>query len=135
MTKIQAKQLALTALKVSAAILLFTAKAFLYTCLALYAVGELLFSEYQSATVEEAQPTAETAAIVEQSTPAKAPVRIAAKAVAAPTKSVRVESGPFGHLSAIELRKMCQNSEIKWRNAHGAGKHLSKAEMIAELTA
>jgi hypothetical protein len=39
MTKLQAKSIALTALKVSASIVLFIGKAFLYLCLALYVVG------------------------------------------------------------------------------------------------
>jgi len=33
-----------------------------------------------------------------------------------------------------ELRRRCTLAGIKWRNAHGKGKHLSKAEIIYALT-
>lgn len=36
-------------------------------------------------------------------------------------------------MSAIELRKECGAVGIKWRNAHGKSKHLSKAEMLEAL--
>jgi hypothetical protein len=36
-------------------------------------------------------------------------------------------------LTSAELRRQCHAAGIKWRNAHGASKHLSKAEMIAAL--
>lgn len=36
--------------------------------------------------------------------------------------------------AAPELRKACQAAGIKWRNAHGKGKHLSVKEMTAALT-
>lgn len=38
-------------------------------------------------------------------------------------------------MGSIELRELCQRSGIKWRNAHGKGKHMSKPEMVAYLTA
>jgi vitamin B12/bleomycin/antimicrobial peptide transport system ATP-binding/permease protein len=31
------------------------------------------------------------------------------------------------------LRKICQDKGIKWRNARGTGKHLTKDEMLAKL--
>jgi hypothetical protein len=37
-------------------------------------------------------------------------------------------------LSPYDLRKACQTRGIRWRNAHGKNKHLSKAEMIAALS-
>lgn len=38
-------------------------------------------------------------------------------------------------LPAAELRKICSAHGIQWRNAHGKNRHLTKAEMLAELTA
>jgi hypothetical protein len=38
-------------------------------------------------------------------------------------------------LTPHELRQTCQRSGIKWRNAKGKNKHLSKAEMVAALEA
>jgi hypothetical protein len=40
----------------------------------------------------------------------------------------------FGHMSATQLRKLCSDRNIKWRNVRGS-KHLSKAEMIIALAA
>ena len=37
-------------------------------------------------------------------------------------------------LTVAQLRPLCQSAGIRWRNAHGVSKHLSKAEMIAALT-
>jgi hypothetical protein len=36
-------------------------------------------------------------------------------------------------VTSAELRRQCQAAGIRWRNAHGKGRHLSKAEMIAAL--
>ena len=36
-------------------------------------------------------------------------------------------------LPNTELRKRCQSAGIKWRNAHGTNKHLSKNQMITAL--
>jgi hypothetical protein len=38
-------------------------------------------------------------------------------------------------LTPYELRQNCQKNGIKWRNAKGKNKHLSKREMIAALEA
>jgi hypothetical protein len=38
-------------------------------------------------------------------------------------------------LTPQQLRRACQGSGIKWRNAHGPNKHLSKREMVAALNA
>lgn len=40
----------------------------------------------------------------------------------------------FGQLTATQLRKLCSDRNIKWRNVRGS-KHLSKAEMIIALAA
>jgi hypothetical protein len=36
-------------------------------------------------------------------------------------------------VTSAELRRQCQAAGIRWRNAHGQGRHLSKAEMISAL--
>jgi hypothetical protein len=38
-------------------------------------------------------------------------------------------------MTSLELRQVCEKSGIKWRNSHGKGKHLRKAEMIALFSA
>jgi hypothetical protein len=38
-------------------------------------------------------------------------------------------------LSAVQLRQQCSKSGVQWRNARGKGRHLTKQEMIARLTA
>jgi len=48
------------------------------------------------------------------------------------TLVVKVEAAPKPVTSA-ELRRQCQAAGIRWRNAHGQGRHLSKAEMISAL--
>jgi hypothetical protein len=39
----------------------------------------------------------------------------------------------FQALSPYELRDRCQQAGIKWRNARGRNKHLSKRDMVAVL--
>ena len=136
----QIKNIALASLKATAAIVLFTGKAFLYICLALYVVGELLFSDYQSVPVAESKP-----------------VRTAAKTIAQPTvlaielPAVEQDIEPsdaekegiaiaaaachYAKLTAVQLRKECSALGIKWRNAHAPSKHLSKSEMLQALAA
>lgn len=41
----------------------------------------------------------------------------------------------YATLTVAQLRPLCQSAGVQWRNAHGRCKHLSKAEMIAALTA
>lgn len=38
-------------------------------------------------------------------------------------------------LSAVQLRQQCSKSGVQWRNARGKGGHLTKQEMIDQLTA
>jgi hypothetical protein len=113
----------------------------------------------ESATVEEVSDAWEEAqppAIVEQPEPA-APVRSVAKGITPdpvlvvelpiatlmdeePSDSekegiaIDVDRDRYQAMTAVQLRKECSTVGIKWRNAHGKSKHLSKAEMIAELS-
>lgn len=48
-----------------------------------------------------------------------------------PAKSATVTE--WAALDPFQLRKACQQHGIKWRNAKGPNKHLSKAEMITAL--
>lgn len=50
---------------------------------------------------------------------------------------VQVEAAPAAlvEMTAMRLRKLCTERNIKWRNAHGKGLHLTKNEMLARLTA
>ena len=140
MSNRQIKNISIASIKAVTAIVLFTGKAFLYLCLALYVVGELLFSEYQSIPVTESKP-----------------VRTAAKAMAQPTVlaidlpaveqitepsdaekesiALAADARHYATLTAVQLRKECSAIGIKWRNAHGKSKHMSKAEMLEALTA
>jgi hypothetical protein len=68
------------------------------------------------------------------------PVAIATVKVAEPPILVAEEVDPaeidvvcFEAMTAVQLRKECQTRGIRWRNAHGKSKHLSKAEMLAAL--
>jgi len=54
--------------------------------------------------------------------------------IAAPVATLVVKAEPAAQpLTSAELRRQCQDAGIKWRNAHGKGRHLSKGEMIAAL--
>lgn len=38
-------------------------------------------------------------------------------------------------MTALDLRKLCTQKNIQWRNVRGKGKHLNKVEMLEQLTA
>jgi hypothetical protein len=40
----------------------------------------------------------------------------------------------YSTLTVAELRKLCSDRGITWRNAHSKGKHLKKAEMVELLS-
>ena len=103
-------------------------------------VGRIARKHYQSwvdATVAECLPTEAAVEVAEADpfAPAENPYYPAmAQAISQPvaTLVVKVEAAPKPVTSA-ELRRRCQSAGIKWRNAHGQGRHLSKGEMIAAL--
>lgn len=39
----------------------------------------------------------------------------------------------YSAMSPYELRKLCQSRGIRWRNAHGKNRHLTKAQMLEAL--
>jgi len=56
-------------------------------------------------------------------------------AAMAPVATLVVKAEPAAQpVTSAELRRQCQDAGIKWRNAHGKGRHLSKGEMIAALS-
>ena len=46
----------------------------------------------------------------------------------------RVDKPDYSKFTAVQLRGICAAKGVAWRNAH-CGKHLTKAQMIARLTA
>jgi hypothetical protein len=133
-----------TVLKAIVTVLRLTGNAIVYLAIALYVIGELLFSELETkpAPVAVEQP---------------APVRTVAKTIVQPTvlaielPAVEQETAPsdadketialaadarhYSKLTAVQLRKECSNVGIKWRNAHAPSKHLTKSEMLQALAA
>ena len=141
MSKIQMISIAAVTFKIVSTIIVFTAKAFLYLCIALYCVGELLFSEYASKPVtigpdpELEEYTGEFfASVAADVWEEVAPVAIA-KTIEAPIKTRAIGKTSFHSMKAVELRKTCQCAGVTWRNAHGRGKHLSRSEMLTALLA
>lgn len=39
----------------------------------------------------------------------------------------------IAQMTVVQLRKLCSDRDIKWRNARGGNKHLTKAQMIKAL--
>ncbi len=80
---------------------------------------------------------------VEESTPAAAtvaatistPVAVLQVATPAPVEESTATATAWATLTSQELRRACQDRGIRWRDAHGAGLHLKKPEMVAALTA
>lgn len=148
MSNAQIKTIALTALRLAGTVLLFAAKAIVYLCIAIAVVGQLLFQEYAQsvpAPIEESSPIADPW----EEPIAVAPVAAMAKTIARPESVLVVEISDaemeaiaidcdirnYQAMTAPELRKECSAQGIKWRNAHGKSKHLSKAEMLEALGA
>lgn len=76
--------------------------------------------------VKEATPATTVAATI--STP------VAVLQVATPAPVQESTATNYSRLTSQELRRACQDRGIRWRNAHGAGRHLKKPEMVAALT-
>jgi len=60
-------------------------------------------------------------------------VDAAVPAVMATPVAVRVVPIGGATVTSAELRRQCQAAGIRWRNAHGKGRHLTKTEMLAAL--
>lgn len=162
MSKSQIKTVVLTTLRLTGTIALFAAKAIVYLCIAIAVVGQLLFAEYtQSApvAVEQSEP-APIADEWEDVAPTPLPrdgvvcpveplpVVTCAKEIDRPAVlvvdipdaqkesiAIAIDATRYQSMTSPQLRQECSAIGIKWRNAHGTSKHLSKAEMLTALTA
>lgn len=65
--------------------------------------------------------------------PDENPAYATVPAAMAPVATLVVPVAKAQPVTSAELRRQCQNAGIKWRNAHGKGRHLSKGEMITAL--
>ena len=162
MSNTQAKSIALSALNFATVAIVFASKAFLYLCIALYVAGELMFAEYAQSS-PSTQPIAldtdrgdDIAAAIAKLDAPSAPDRgddiaaaiapavcTLAKSIARPSAVLSIpvqlqlatDTPHYATLTAVQLRKKCSAQNIKWRNAHGTSKHLSKAAMLSALAA
>ena len=48
-------------------------------------------------------------------------------------RSVGCAAVDYSQFNCDQLRSLCTEQGIKWRNAHGRNKHLKKAEMVLAL--
>jgi hypothetical protein len=149
MSKNQVESIVLSALRIAGVVLMFSAKAIVYLCIALAVVGQLLFQEYVSPEVTEVSPelgaTSPEVTEVDPWEEPIAPVATMAKTIARPEAvlvvsesemeaiAIDADAQRYRGMGAIELRKECSAIGIKWRNAHGVSQHLSKAEMLDAL--
>jgi hypothetical protein len=77
----------------------------------------------QPELLEEAAVPVETHEAPAMAAPMAAPVAIAV-----------VPAEPdYAAMNSTQLRKECSLKGIRWRNAHGKGKHLKKGEMLKAL--
>lgn len=126
----------ITVLKAIATVLRLTAKAIVYLSIALYVVGELLFSELETVAVEEPKPARTVAKTIAQ--PTVLVIDIPADDLSDADKetiALATDARRYATLTSSQLRKECSTIGIKWRNAHGPSKHLTKADMIEALAA
>ena len=160
MSNVQIKSIALTVLNIATVTIVFASKAFIYLLVALYVAGELMFAEYaqSSPSTQPIAPSdpeldediAEAIAKLDASRDPGLDEDIAAIAPAAvtlaksiarpgavlsiPTEEAIVKTNQYATLTAVQLRKECSAQNIRWRNAHGTSKHLSKSAMLSILS-
>jgi hypothetical protein len=101
-------------------------------------IARIRYQKWVDATVAECLPADHIpdAGEMVESDPTNQHYPAMAAIIAEPvaTLVVKVEAAPKPVTSA-ELRRQCQAAGIRWRNAHGQGRHLSKAEMLQALAA
>ena len=110
-------------------------------CYAVAIVGTLAFfgNPTPATAIEAPQPQTSTEAdhfrdVTKMTTaPAPAPAPAMSQAIAQPVATLVVKVDAPKTLTSAELRRQCQAAGIRWRNAHGQGRHMSKGEMIAAL--
>lgn len=69
------------------------------------------------------------------------PVKVEAKVMPIPEPGAEATDATpapaipdYQTMTSPALRRVCSDKDIRWRNAHGKGKHLKKAEMLEALT-
>ena len=62
------------------------------------------------------------------------PNKMVQPATMATPVAVRVVPVGGATVTSAELRRQCQAAGVRWRNAHGPSRHLTKAEMISALS-
>ncbi len=103
------------------------------------ALGQLAFWSVVWAyakTAEWAESEVQGCMAAEVADPFEQPQALAAiPAAMAPvtTLVVKVEPTDYAAMKTPQLRQLCSQRRIQWRNAHGPSKHLSKGEMVAAL--
>jgi hypothetical protein len=96
-------------------------------------VGEWVDNQVASALPTEPAPPAIAISPEEpQEDPFDQPALVAA--IPAATAPVATPATDYASMTSAQLRKVCSQRGITWRNAHGKGRHFSKGEMIAALT-
>lgn len=93
-------------------------------------------AEVQSCIQSEIDHVPDAGEMVEADpfSPDENPAYATVPAAMAPVATLVVKAEPAAQpVTSAELRRQCQDAGIKWRNAHGNGRHLSKGEMIAAL--
>jgi hypothetical protein len=99
-------------------------------------IAQIRYQKWVDATVAECLPTEAVVEVAESDpfAPAENPYYPAmAQAISQPVATLVVKVEAPKPVTSAELRRQCQAAGIRWRNAHGQGRHLSKAEMISAL--
>ena len=99
-------------------------------------IARIRYQKWVDATVAECLPTEAVVEVAESDpfAPAENPYYPAmAQAISQPVATLVVKVEAPKPVTSAELRCRCQAAGVKWRNAHGQGRHLSKGEMIAAL--
>jgi hypothetical protein len=96
-------------------------------------IARIRYQEWVDATVAECLP-AEAAVEADPFAPTENPYYPAmAQAISQSVATLVVKVEAPKTMTSAELRRRCQAAGVKWRNAHGQGRHMSKGEMIAAL--
>ena len=99
-------------------------------------IAQIRYQKWVDATVAECLPTEAVVEVAEADpfAPAENPYYPAmAQAISQPVATLVVKVEAPKPVTSAELRRQCQAAGVKWRNAHGKGRHLTKGEMIAAL--
>ena len=98
------------------------------------AIQQWAESEVQSCIAIEA-PTAAIEAMPEPQPIAATAIAESVVTLTIPTEAPADLASILASMTSTELRKECQSAGVKWRNAHGKGRHLTKAAMVEAMVA